>query len=256
MQAHPKQKTVFITGGSDGIGLSSVKLLLETGYNVFSLDIKPPTSTITSTNFFYFQGDVCTSKTRLKAVDEAIKRFGKIDILINNAGIGMYSIASNTDIENVKKLFEVNFFGLVELTRIILSDMKQRNSGKIINIGSVGGYSSLPWASFYCASKFALHAFSDSLRREFKKKKVNIGVTRVCFGIVQTKFREHIICGKAPAEILSIRKTITPQSAAESILKATVSNRSVIYNPAISVIFTKTEQIAPRLMDWYLEKKW
>src|SRR5579884_4000218 len=136
-------------------------------------------------------GDITETGTRELLIARTIDRFARIDVLINNAGVGLYAPPSTVPIDLTKRMFDVNLFAAAALTQAVLPEMRRRYAGSIVNMGSVGGYSSLPWAVMYCATKFALHAYSDSLRRELRGS--GIRVTKVCPGIVDTSFRDHVL---------------------------------------------------------------
>ena len=198
-------------------------------------------------------GDITCGETRKHLVDRTIATFGRIDILINNAGVGQYGWPSEVDTEISKRMFDVNVFSALALTQLVMPSMRDRKSGVIVNIGSVGGKVSLPWFVMYCATKWALHCIDDSLRRELKPH--GVSVIKVCPGIVNTKFREHVLAGSAPRAVQEIRRVVSPDQVAAAIIRGIERKQRTVYVPAIGRAFTALEAVAPWAMDLYLRSK-
>lgn len=163
-------KVVLITGASSGIGRSTAEKLLQLGYTVYGAarteeDLKYLSD---YENGHYLIMDITKTKVRKRAVREIYNREDKIDILINNAGYGSFGAVEEVPLEEVKRQFEVNLFGLSELTKLIIPGMRENNYGKIINVSSVAGKIWTPLGGWYHASKFALEGLSDCLRNELK----------------------------------------------------------------------------------------
>jgi NAD(P)-dependent dehydrogenase (short-subunit alcohol dehydrogenase family) len=121
--------------------------------------------------------DVTNAGEIKQAVQQTIEKFGRIDVLVNNAGIGYFGAVEESDEQEVRKMFEVNFFGLANMTRAVLSVMRSQRSGHIVNIASIGGLMAFPALGFYNATKFAVDGFSESLAKETAH--LGIGVTIV-----------------------------------------------------------------------------
>jgi short-subunit dehydrogenase len=150
-------------------------------------------------------------------------------------------------------MFDVNVFAALALTQLVLPHMRTRKFGAIVNLGSVGGKVSLPWAVMYCATKWALHCIDDSLRRELQA--TGVRVMKVCPGIVDTKFREHVLAGTAPGKVEDIRRVVSPDEVAQAIVRGLERGKRTIYVPKIGFVFTSLEFFAPRVMDSYLRGK-
>ncbi len=248
------RKTVLITGGSEGIGAACVKQFLERGWNVAAVALPGSGSPECRNNFLFLEGDIRSEQTRANVVESTINRFGRIDVLVNNAAVGLYAPPSTADIGLCRRLLDLNVLAALGMAQLVIPQMRSRRAGTIVNIGSVGGYVSLPWAVMYCASKFAVHAVSDSLRRELKRD--GIQVLKVCPGIVATRFRENVLGGTAPADVEAIRRIVTPEAVAKGILRGIGRRASAVYVPRIGRLFTAMDFVAPWLMDWYVARKW
>jgi NAD(P)-dependent dehydrogenase (short-subunit alcohol dehydrogenase family) len=142
---------VLITGASSGIGLSCAELFEARGDKVYGAARNPDVRSDSSVN---------------DAVADILQREGRIDIVVNNAGIAIAGAVEDTSIEQAKDQFEVNFFGVLRVCRAVLPAMRKQGSGHIINIGSIAGQVAVPYQGLYSASKFALEGLSESLRME------------------------------------------------------------------------------------------
>lgn len=162
------KKTVLITGASSGFGKDAAKLFHKNGWNVVATMRSPEKETELSalSDLLITKLDVTDSSTIHAAVSEAIEKFGKIDVLVNNAGYGTLGALEAATEEEVRKQFEVNFFGLIAVTQAVLPGMRQNKSGVIINISSVGGKVTFPFCSLYHATKFAVEGMTESLQYE------------------------------------------------------------------------------------------
>lgn len=165
--------SVLITGGTDGLGRAAAELLASRGYRVFAggrnadrraaldkfaREKKLPIETL--------ELDVCSDASANSAVSEIERRAGPVDILINNAGIAFGAVMEEITLDDLRKQFETNFFGVVRVTQRVLPEMRSRRRGRIINMSSVSGKVAMPVMGPYTASKHALEGMSDSLRLE------------------------------------------------------------------------------------------
>jgi short-subunit dehydrogenase len=248
------EKVVLITGASEGIGASCAKLIGQRGAKIALTALADENfKDEESASRIIIPGDLTSSATRSKIVERAIDRFGRIDVLINNAGVGQYGYPTEVDTEISKRMFDVNVFSALALTQLVVPHMRAKKSGTIVNIGSVGGKVSLPWAVMYCATKWALHCVDDSLHRELQG--TGIRVMKVCPGIVDTKFRDHVLAGTAPGRVEDIRRVVSPDQVATAIMRGVERNKRTVFVPKIGFIFTSLDFFAPSVMDWYLRGK-
>ena len=180
-------KVVFITGASSGIGKATAIKLADQGHTVYGSareldDLKD------YKNINPIVLDMTDYKSLETAVNSIVKREGKIDVLFNNAGYGLYGTVEETSIEDAKKQFDVNLFGLARLTQLVLPHMRTNGSGTIINTSSMGGRMYTPLGAWYHATKHALEGWSDCLRLELKQ--FNIKVVIIEPGIIKTAWGE------------------------------------------------------------------
>ena len=165
------KKVVLITGISSGFGEKTAELLARNGHVVYGTVRKKEGS---KPNIQVLLMDLLDSVSITNAVQTIIDKEGKIDVLINNAGMHTGGSVETLPFEYVKMQMETNFMGLVQLTREILPFMRKQGNGTIINFGSIGGLMGLPFQGFYSASKFAIEGFSEALRMEVKQFNIKI----------------------------------------------------------------------------------
>ena len=186
-QTSNNNKTVLITGAASGIGKATAIQFVKKGYNTYATD--KDTSNMQELAKWGCKikyVDVTIDSVMVEAVKEIETETGGIDVLVNNAGFGQNGVIEELSIDKIRKQFEVNVFGLIRMTQLVLPKMRERKSGRIINIGSVGGEFTTPGASAYHASKWALESFNDGLRGELRQ--FGIEVVLIKPGGVYTNF--------------------------------------------------------------------
>ncbi|HEY9169116.1 MAG TPA: SDR family oxidoreductase [Lutibacter sp.] len=159
-------KVVLITGGSSGIGKSVGEFLMQKGFIVYGTSRNP--DKIMDHPFQLIGLDVNNKQSILKVVDEIIAKEGQIDILINNAGMGITGAIEETPTDEMRKVFETNFFGAIEMMKAVLPQMRKQQSGLIINVTSIAAYMGLPFRGIYSATKGALEIVTEAIRMEVK----------------------------------------------------------------------------------------
>lgn len=189
------QKVWFITGASSGLGRELAKAALASGDIVVACARRTERLqdlvTDTGDNGLAITLDVTDSVSRAQALQAALDRFGRIDVLANVAGRGINGAAEELDIAQVRDAFEVNFFGAIELTRLVLPHMRAARSGHILNVSSIVGLVAVPDLGVYCATKFALEAWTEALAGEVRD--LGIRVTLVEPGGFRTEFEGDTI---------------------------------------------------------------
>ncbi|MFC4651692.1 SDR family NAD(P)-dependent oxidoreductase [Lactococcus nasutitermitis] len=159
------QKVVVITGASNGMGFEAAKLFASKGWQVFA-GARRVEKIPTAKNITALKLDVTVSESNHSFIQSILDKTGRIDVLINNAGYGEYGPAEEIPMENIRKQFETNFFGAVELSQLVLPTMRTQKFGRIVNISSIGGDLYMPLGAFYHATKAALQQWSDVLDTE------------------------------------------------------------------------------------------
>src|SRR6202000_1729253 len=163
-------KVWFITGCSTGFGRELAKLVLETGHKavVASRKIEDVADIVSGygDTAIAVKLDVTKPDEVKSSVAEALKKFGQIDVLVNNAGIGYFGAIEESEEDEIRRMFEINFFGLANVTKAVLPIMRKQRSGHILNIASIGGLVGFPAVGFYNATKFAVDGFSEALSKE------------------------------------------------------------------------------------------
>jgi NAD(P)-dependent dehydrogenase (short-subunit alcohol dehydrogenase family) len=194
-------KSVLITGATSGIGRATAELLSSEGYRVFGTGRDPQTTRLDGIEFLPLE---VTSNESVAACVAEVKRLTgeQIDVLVNNVGTGILGAAEESSAEQVRQLFEINFFGAVRMTNAVLPMMRARQQGCVIVLSSAGGVASVPFSGYYCATKHALEAYSEALRLELEP--FHIRVTTVAPGTVSTR---------------AIRKGMPPERVAKTILR-------------------------------------
>ncbi|MGO9255700.1 MAG: SDR family oxidoreductase [Bryobacteraceae bacterium] len=176
-------KVVLITGASSGIGAACAGLLAQRGFRVYGSSRNP---NFQPDGYHALQMDVSDDKSVERAVSRVMEEAGSIDALVNNAGCGLAGAVEDTSPQEAFRQMDVNFMGAFRVARVVLPGMRQRRSGVIVNISSLGGLFGLPFQSFYSASKFALEGWTESLRYEVSP--FGIRVVLVEPGDVRTGF--------------------------------------------------------------------
>lgn len=176
------KKVWFISGCSTGFGRALSLELLEQGYQVVVTARKmadiADILAINETNTLGLELDVTIPEQVSAAVQAAIAHFGRIDVLVNNAGIGYFGAVEESEDAEVRRMFEINVFGLAKLTQEVLPFMRKQRSGHILNVASIGGLRSFPGVGFYNATKYAVDGLSEALYKEVSP--LGIKVTVIC----------------------------------------------------------------------------
>lgn len=180
-------KVVLVTGASSGIGLSIATFLAKKGYIVYG----GSRSTPENSNFEVIKLDVTDDKNISDAVQYILDKNKHIDVLINNAGVGSAGAVEKTPIEDIKKSFEVNCFGVVRVSQMVIPHMRAQKYGRIINMSTIGSTIGLPFRAFYSASKGAMDLVTEALRLEVEK--YGIQACTVHPGEVRTEIASHRI---------------------------------------------------------------
>jgi short-subunit dehydrogenase len=251
-----KDKVVIITGGSSGIGKALAAIFGSNGSNVFitgrnaeELDKTVVELRSRGINVHGFQADVSVENDNKRMAEEAIKIFGRIDVLINNAGISMRALFDEVDLDVVKKVMDINFYGVLYATKYCLPEI-EKNKGSIIGISSIAGYRGLPGRTGYSASKFALNGFLEVLRTEHLKTGVH--VLTACPGFTASNIRKRSLTKDGSSQGDSPRnegKMMTAEDCALHIYKATTKRKNTLILTTQGRLVVFINKWFPRLAD-------
>lgn len=187
-----KKKVILITGASSGMGKESAKALIEQGHTVYTVARRiDQMEDLKKRGGFPMQMDVTNDEQVQSVIDHIIRKEGNIDVLWNNAGYGLYGSVEDIPVDEARRQFEVNLFGLASITQKIVPYMRKAKKGLIINTSSMGGKMYTPMGAWYHASKHAVEGFSDCLRLELKE--FNIDVVVLEPGIIVTEFGDVML---------------------------------------------------------------
>ena len=224
-------KTIFITGASSGIGKATAKYFQEKGWNVVATMRSPQNETELNglDRVLVTRLDVQDSASIASAVTEALQKFGGIDVLLNNAGYGAYGVLEATSMESVRRQFDVNVFGLIDTTKAVLPHFRERKTGTIINVSSMGGKITFPFGTLYHGTKFAVEGLSEALSYEMEGigvqvKLVEPGAIRTDFGTRSFEFSNDESLAEYQPMVGKLMAAMAPlaENAAEASLVAEV----------------------------------
>lgn len=230
-----KDKVVVITGGSSGIGKALAEefgnkgsKIVITGRKQDALDEALESLKSQGIEALAIQGDVSKEEDNKIMAEEALKAFGKIDILINNAGISMRAPFIDVDLDVIRKVMDINYWGAIYATKYCLPEVL-KNKGSIIGISSIAGFRGLPGRVGYSSSKFALQGFLESLRTELSKTGVH--VLTACPGFTASNIRKTSLTSDGSSQGESPReeqKMMTAEECASIIYKATIKRKKYV----------------------------
>ncbi len=185
-------KTIFITGASSGIGRATAELFAEKGWNVVATMRSPEKGQDLAAHdgIDVLRLDVTDEASIRQSVAEAIEKFGRIDVLLNNAGYGTIGVAEFADRQETRRLYETLVIGLIEVTKAVLPNMRANRSGVVINVSSVGGRITFPLMSLYHGAKWAVEGFSEALNFELAPLGIQVKILEP--GAIGTRFLGNI----------------------------------------------------------------
>ncbi len=225
MKKQKEKQVVIITGASSGIGRAVAKYFVAKNFCVYGLSRR----VFEENGVHSLSCDVTNKEQAIECVEKIFKKEKRIDLLINNAGFGISGSVENEKLENIEKMFKVNFLGAVNMTQQVLPFMRKQGFGKIINTSSVASIIPLPFQSFYCATKSSLDIWAKALRMEVKPFGIEIG--NVLVGDTKTNFtgnREKNQTDKNTVYENSVEKSVSKMEQDEQNGKDPVSVAKVM----------------------------
>ena len=241
-------KVVVITGASQGIGAACAAEFSRAGARLSLSGRCEERLREHAGDALVTAGDLTSETTRRALVDRTLERYGTIDILINNAGVGAYRPSWEMPMDEVRALMELNFFAVVGLTQMVAPHMRARRSGLIVNIGSIAGKMTLPWMTLYSASKSALGTLTEGARMELLRDGVHTML--VCPGYVQTGFQQNVLEGRPPEKVLQGRKmAITAAECASAIRRGVERDARTVLAPRAGWLLVAAMRLFPSLVE-------
>jgi short-subunit dehydrogenase len=247
------ESRILITGASQGIGKALAEAAALRGGKVLAaarsenlLRELADQARAKGASIETVGADVTRPEDRQRMVQAALDHFGGLDILINNAGIGATGHFADVSSERLRKIMEVNFFGLTETTRVFLPILKKGNRPAIVNISSIAGKRGIPARSEYSASKFAVQGFSEALRAELAKD--NVDVLVICPGLTQTNFSQNMLEQKARLQMDHMRG-MTSDQVANAVLRSIERGRNEVCLSFKGKLMVLVSRFFPRIAD-------
>ncbi len=243
-------RTALVTGASRGIGEFIVKRLLDEGMKVAlaarsldDLETVRRRHDPTGRRTLVVECDVALADHCERAVAAALDGFGRIDVLVNNAGIEVLTPFAESDIARMRQIIDINVVGLLQMTRSVLPQMVQRRDGHVVNIASLAGLTPVPYNAVYSASKHAVVGFSDSLRLELESS--GVGVSAICPGFV----REVGMFTRHEADAPALAGTSSPAEVAAAVVRAlrTPRGRTIVVSAPAARLSPVLRAVAPGL---------
>jgi NAD(P)-dependent dehydrogenase (short-subunit alcohol dehydrogenase family) len=219
----------IVTGASGGIGEATARALHSAGYRVFGTYRRPPATR--STGIEYLACDVTSEESVQAVVGEVLSKTGRIDLLVNNAGVGLVAGAEESSLEQAKSLFDVNLFGLIRMTKAVLPTMRRQGAGRIVNLSSVMGLIPAPFMALYSASKHAVEGYSESLDHEIRGSGIRVVLVEPAY--TRTSFEGNVYQADQQLEVYrsaranaegvlrdGMKTADTPELVASAVVKA------------------------------------
>jgi short-subunit dehydrogenase len=246
----------IVTGASSGIGRAVVSELVRGGASVVALARRQERlqelaeALAAPDQFAWIAGDVTRHEDRLVALELCRQRFGGLNTLVNNAGVGGQGPFAEADEARLRTIMEVNFFAAAQFIREALPQLRSANSPLVVNVGSVLGHTAVPGKSEYCASKFALHGLNDALRIELGRE--GIDVLLVSPSTTSSEFFDVAIGGTPGGTTMT--GAMTPGAVARRIVAAMRSGRREIVLSATGKLLVWLDRLCPPLVSWALRR--
>jgi short-subunit dehydrogenase len=245
---------VLITGASAGIGAALAAELRRRGARLaLAGRDEARLRQAARDGDWTLAGDLADSAYREQLASSAIDHFGGLDILINNAGVGLYAPPSEPPLDHAREMFEVNFFAAVDLAQRACAAMRRQGRGMIVNVSSIAGRITLPWFTLYSASKFALTSYTEGLRAELAGTGVRAMV--VSPGYVSTAFQDHVLSGTPPEKLKRAHRfATTPELCARAIARGIEQDNNEVVTPWSGQFLIWAARWWPGLVAWQLER--
>ena len=247
-------KTVLITGASSGIGAACAREFQRRGANlVLVARSANQLRDAASPGDLVLPGDLLDPGFRKDSIAAAVARFGGIDVLVNNAGVGLYQPAWRASAAELRHMFELNFFAPLDLIQLAAPHMRAAGRGVIVNVSSIAGRVTLPWFTLYSATKAALGALTRGLRSELKRD--GIHCVEVCPGYVRPAFQRNVLSGSPPEALVAGRRFATSaENCANAIVRAVERESRTVITPVSGRLLLAAQALFPALVEAQLAR--
>jgi short-subunit dehydrogenase len=251
-------KVVVITGASMGIGEALARVFADAGASVVLLSRDASRAEAARNRVGHADRTLamaCDVRNR-EEIDRALAltlhNFNRVDVWVNNAGVGIRDTVADMETSALRELFETNFFGTIACIQAVVPAMREKGGGSIINISSVAGHIPVPFMALYSASKFAVNAIGKGARLELKRD--NINVLTVCPGYVSTDFGAHVVADrKGNVRPQSVRG-ITAERVAQAAYRGYCKQKREVIVPWTMIPVIKLYQLFPGVIEWGMAK--
>jgi short-subunit dehydrogenase len=245
-------KVVIVTGASAGIGASLVSGLHQRGARIALVARnESKLMALAGTDDLVIAGDLTDDSVRTNLIERTIERWGRLDVLINNAGRGSYYSVVNSPLDDARSMFELNFFAPLHLSQLA-APWLIRTKGTIANVSSIAGQISIPWLPVYSASKFALASLTSTQRMELRRQGVN--VMGVFPGYVDTEFQAHAAGAAPPDKIVKGKRfAVSAEECARAILHGIERRRRTVVTPSLGWLLVGFHRLFPNVVESQME---
>jgi short-subunit dehydrogenase len=246
-------KVVIVTGASEGVGAHLAAALQKRGAHLSLVARNESRLTaVAGVSDLVVPGDLTDPAVRSRLISETLERWGRIDILINNAGRGSYYPACATPLDEARAVFELNFFAPLALTQLAAPYLREAK-GTVVNISSIAGQISLPWLPVYSASKFALAAITSAQRTELKRDGVH--VMGVFPGYVDTDFQAHAPGPRPPDRVVQGKRfAVSAGECAEAIVNGITHRKHTVVTPRAGWALVWANRFFPGFIESRMER--
>jgi NAD(P)-dependent dehydrogenase (short-subunit alcohol dehydrogenase family) len=256
-----KGSTVIVTGASSGIGRETARRFAQAGSNVVLASRNGKALEALARELEPLPGgrlvvptDIADREAVKAMVERTLREFGSIEVLVNNAGLGLNAPIADGTLENIRYIFEVNLFGAIHCIQAVTPHMKERRRGTIVNVSSVMGRLAGPYNGAYSAAKAALNALTDAMRQELEP--YGIGVTVIYPGYTITGFHPNSLSEvKMPPQSRLVRG-VGPEAVAQTIVQAVRKGRREAYVTLGDAAAVMIKNLSPRLVEWGMRRLW
>jgi NAD(P)-dependent dehydrogenase (short-subunit alcohol dehydrogenase family) len=207
----------LVTGASSGIGRAAALALVDAGFTVVGTS-RNAASAEPLAKVTLFDLDVASDESVRSLVDEVIERFGRIDVLVNNAGVGAVGAGEESSVDQAKEVFDINVFGLMRMTNAVLPHMRAQGSGRVVNVSSVLGLIPAPFMAIYAATKHAVEGYSESVDHELREHGIRMLLVEPAY--TSTGFEASSLGPDSPLPTYAVQREVARDVLATALGKA------------------------------------